>query len=113
MPGNAKDGLDKPVAKHEENARTELIRDCVFVYNELWSLTDYPQLAALQRAIDGKPLAEVGEQYAAFRIKLEHVAEYQDRMLAIRVHLDNLLAESPVELVIPSNPLVTIAQWGI
>lgn len=99
-----KDGLDKPVAKHEENARTELIRDCVFVYNELWSLTDYPQLAALQRAVDGKPLAEVGEQYAAFRIKLEHVAEYQDRMLAIRVHLDNLLAESPVELVIPSNP---------
>lgn len=76
----------------------------MFVYNELWSLTDYPQLAALQRAIDGKPLAEVGEQYAAFRIKLEQVVEYQDRMLAIRVHLDNLLAETPVERVIPSNP---------
>ncbi|MFI7835101.1 dermonecrotic toxin domain-containing protein [Pseudomonas asiatica] len=97
-------GLDEILDQHQESARIELIRDCVFVYNELWSLTDYPQLAALQRAIDGKPLAEVGEHYAAFRIKLEHVVEYQDRMLAIRVHLDNLLAESPVDLVIPSNP---------
>lgn len=97
-------GLDEILDQHQESARIELIRDCVFVYNELWSLTDYPQLAALQRAIDGKPLAEVGEQYAAFRIKLEQVVEYQDRMLAIRVHLDNLLAETPVERVIPSNP---------
>lgn len=98
-----KDGLDEPVVMLEESARIELIRDCEFVYKELSDLTDYPQLTALQRAMDAKQFAEAGEQYAAYRIKLELVVEYQDRMLAMQVHLDNLLAETPVGLVIPSS----------
>ncbi|MDZ5108974.1 dermonecrotic toxin domain-containing protein [Pseudomonas putida] len=98
-----KEGLDEPVVMLEESARIELIRDCEFVYTELRDLTDYPQLTALQRAMGAKQFAEAGEQYAAYRIKLELVVEYQDRMLAMQVHLDNLLAETPVGLVIPSS----------
>jgi len=93
---------DPVLEEHQTTSRVDLIRDSQFVYNEFWILADYPQLSVLQSNVDGKPLAEVGEQYAAHRDRLAIVAEYQDRMLAMGIVLDDLLASSPDDLVISS-----------
>lgn len=93
---------DPVLEEHQATTRVDLIRDSQFVFNEFQTLADYPQLSVLQSNLDGTPLAEVGEQYAALRDRLAIVADYQDRMLAMRIVLDDLLASSPDELVISS-----------
>ncbi|MFJ4382934.1 hypothetical protein ACIP02_01150 [Pseudomonas sp. NPDC089408] len=93
---------EQVLEQHQATTRVDLIRDSQFIFNEFQILADYPQLGVLQENLDGQPIAEVGEQYAALRERLAIVADYQDRMLAMCSLLDDLLAKSPDELVITS-----------
>ncbi|MFK0094409.1 hypothetical protein [Pseudomonas sp. NPDC090592] len=104
---------DDIIPQHELNTRESLIRNNDFIINELWNLTDYPQLAEMQRAMDGQPIARVPELYQRFRIKLEAVVGLQERILARYEHLDELLAETAEDFEIagaPGEPARTVAQ---
>lgn len=86
--------------QHEAQIQVSLIRNNDFIFNELWSLAKYPELATLQQTIHGRPLAEIGDLYSKLRLQLEQITGIQDRMLVAHEHLDALLADAPDDLEI-------------
>lgn len=106
-------GWDAVLTEHEATVREGLIRNSDFIVNELWNLADYPELVAMQKALDGRPIAEVAELYQQFRLKLETVVGLQERILVGYEHLDELLADAADDFVItgsPDEPVRTVAQ---
>ncbi len=108
-----KGGWDAVLTQHEVTVREGFIRNSDFIVNELWGLADYPELVAIQKALDGRPIAEVAGLYQQLRSKLEYVVGLQDRILAGYENLDQLLADTADEFAItgsPGEPVRTVAQ---
>jgi hypothetical protein len=78
----------------------------------LWDLADYPELVELQGRLEGRPVGQVRETYAQYRQKLERTVAFQDRMLKASGNLDVLLADTPMEQVIPfsATDSATVAE---
>ena len=108
-----KGSWDAILPQHETNVREGLIRDTDFVITELWNLVDYPQLVEMQKALDGRPIAEVSELYRQFRRRLGIVVDLQARILQGFEQLDHVLAGTDAGLAITSvagKPPATVAQ---
>ncbi|AYG47068.1 hypothetical protein DV532_23345 [Pseudomonas sp. Leaf58] len=95
-----KGGWEGTLPLREAQIQVSLIRKNDFIFNELWGLAKYSELGALQQALHGRPLADVGELYVKLRRKLEQVARIQDRMLVAHEHLDALLVDAADQLEI-------------
>ncbi|MDZ3994182.1 hypothetical protein PspTeo4_31808 [Pseudomonas sp. Teo4] len=93
-------GLGDAIKQHRRNVLSSLIYYSDFILNELWNLADYSELLTLKAAIEGQPLQQIQEQYAAYLEKLTRVAGFQDRILKAYEDLDVLLVEAPADLVI-------------
>lgn len=104
---------DEVIPQHEKTVREGLIRNNDFIISELWDLVGYPQLAEMQKALDGRPIAQVVELYQRFRLKLEAVVGFQERILSSYQQLDQLLADTAGDFEIagaPEDPARTVAQ---
>lgn len=96
-----RNGLDQHLPAETLRVQNNLIRNNDFILKELWNLTDYPELVELQGRLEGRPVGQVRETYAQYRQKMERTVAFQDRMLKASGNLDVLLADTPMEQVVP------------
>jgi hypothetical protein len=96
-------GWDAQLATQKRTALINQIANNDFIIHELWHLAEYPQLVAIQDAVNGRPLLQVHEEYLAYRRKLESVVAFEDRILLAHELLDAAVVEAPGEWVISSE----------